>query len=82
MDFGDSGETLGVENIEHFDFAGWDIALFAAGSEVSSVYASKAARAGCTVIDNIVDCPAPLGPMRRTNSPLPISSVTSESAGR
>jgi aspartate-semialdehyde dehydrogenase len=52
IDFGDSGEELKVKNIDHFDFAGWDIALFAAGSEVSKAYASKAARAGCTVIDN------------------------------
>ena len=35
IDFGDSGKELKVQNIEHFDFAGWDIALFAAGSEVS-----------------------------------------------
>ena len=34
IDFGDSGEELKVKNLEHFDFAGWDIALFAAGSEV------------------------------------------------
>src|SRR5205085_2098477 len=33
-------------------FADWDIALFAAGSEVSRLYAPKAAQAGCTVIDN------------------------------
>src|SRR5829696_4849794 len=52
IDFGDSGEELRVRNLEHFDFAGWDIALFAAGSEVSKVYAPKAAAAGCTVIDN------------------------------
>ncbi|PWG03630.1 aspartate-semialdehyde dehydrogenase [Sphingosinicella humi] len=52
IDFGDSGRMLKVKNIEHFDFAGWDIALFAAGSEVSKVYAPKAAGAGCTVIDN------------------------------
>ena len=52
VDFGDSGKTLKVKNLEHFDFAGWDIALFAAGSEVSKVYAAKAAGAGCTVIDN------------------------------
>src|SRR6478735_4988337 len=52
IDFGDSGETLKVKNLDHFDFAGWDIALFAAGSEVSKVYAPKAAAAGCTVIDN------------------------------
>src|SRR5947209_8924066 len=52
VDFGDSGETLKVKNLEHFDFADWDIALFAAGSEVSRLYAAKAAQAGCTVIDN------------------------------
>ncbi len=52
IDFGDSGKTLKVKNLEHFDFTGWDIALFAAGSEVSKVYAPKAAAAGCTVIDN------------------------------
>jgi len=52
IDFGDSGQELKVRNLEHFDFAGWDIALFAAGSEVSKVYVPKAAQAGCTVIDN------------------------------
>ena len=52
IDFGDSGEELRVKNLEHFDFSGWDIALFAAGSDVSKVYAPKAAAAGCTVIDN------------------------------
>ena len=52
IDFGDSGEELRVRNIEHFDFAGWDMALFAAGSAVSAKYASIAAKAGCTVIDN------------------------------
>jgi aspartate-semialdehyde dehydrogenase len=52
IDFGDSGRELKVRNIEHFDFAGWDMALFAAGSAVAREYASKAAAAGCTVIDN------------------------------
>ncbi len=52
IDFGDSGKELKVQNIEHFDFEGWDIALFAAGSEVSSAHAPRAAAAGCTVIDN------------------------------
>jgi aspartate-semialdehyde dehydrogenase len=52
IDFGDSGKELKVQNIEHFDFGEWDIALFAAGSEVSKVYAPIAADAGCTVIDN------------------------------
>src|SRR3954469_4784672 len=52
IDFGDSGEMLKVKNLDHFDFAGWDIALLAAGSEVSKTHAPKAAAAGCTVIDN------------------------------
>jgi len=50
--FGDSGSELKVRNLEHFDFSGWDMALFAAGSEVSKVHAPRAAAAGCTVIDN------------------------------
>jgi len=52
IDFGDSGKELKVQNIEHFDFEGWDIALFAAGSDVSRAHAPRAAAAGCTVIDN------------------------------
>ncbi len=52
VDFGDSGKELKVQNIEHFDFEGWDIALFAAGSDVSRAHAPRAAAAGCTVIDN------------------------------
>ena len=52
IDFGDSGEELKVRNLEHFDFAGWDMALFAAGSETSKVYVPRAAESGCTVIDN------------------------------
>jgi aspartate-semialdehyde dehydrogenase len=52
IDFGDSGQELRVRNIDHFDFAGWDMALFAAGSEVSRQHAPRAAAAGCTVIDN------------------------------
>src|SRR4029079_19028873 len=39
-------------NLEHFDFDGWDIALFAAGSGISKVHVPRAAEAGCTVIDN------------------------------
>jgi aspartate-semialdehyde dehydrogenase len=52
IDFGDTDEKLKVKNLEHFDFSGWDIALFAAGSEVSKAHAPRAAAAGCTVIDN------------------------------
>ncbi len=52
VEFGDTGKMLKCKNIEHFDFAGWDIALFAAGSAVAKDYAPKAAKAGCVVIDN------------------------------
>ena len=52
IDFGETGKKLKVRNIEHFDPAGWDIALFAIGSEATKVYAPKFAAAGCTVIDN------------------------------
>jgi aspartate-semialdehyde dehydrogenase len=52
IDFGEEGVTLKVKNLEHFDFTGWDMALFAAGSETSKVHAPRAAQAGCTVIDN------------------------------
>jgi len=52
IDFGDTGKTLKVNNIEHFDFAGWDMALFAAGSGPTKLHAPRAAEAGCTVIDN------------------------------
>lgn len=52
IDFGEAGQELKVQNIEHFDFTGYDIALFAAGSGPAKQYAPKAAAAGCTVIDN------------------------------
>jgi aspartate-semialdehyde dehydrogenase len=52
IDFGDTGEKLKVASLEHFDFAGWDMALFAAGSGPAKIHAPRAAQAGCTVIDN------------------------------
>ena len=52
IEFGETGRMLKVKNLEHFDFSGWDIALFAAGSGPTKIYAPKAAAAGCTVIDN------------------------------
>lgn len=52
VELGDTGKMLKVQNIEHFDFAGWDMALFAAGSGPTKEYAPKAAAAGCVVIDN------------------------------
>jgi aspartate-semialdehyde dehydrogenase len=52
LEYGDTNKMLKVKNIEHFDFAGWDIALFAIGSDATKIYAPKAAAAGCVVIDN------------------------------
>ena len=52
IDFGESGKTLKVQNIENFDFTGWDIALFAAGSGPTAIHAPRAAASGCVVIDN------------------------------
>ena len=51
VDFGPA-KTLTVKLLESFDFTGTDIAFFAAGSEVSKIYAPKAAAAGAVVIDN------------------------------
>ena len=50
VSFGD--KTLKTQDLETFDFAGWDIALFAVGSDATKIYAPRAAGAGCVVIDN------------------------------
>ncbi|MHA6265999.1 aspartate-semialdehyde dehydrogenase [uncultured Aliiroseovarius sp.] len=50
VSFGDT--TLKTKDLDTFDFTGWDIALFAVGSEATKQYAPKAAKAGCVVIDN------------------------------
>ena len=52
VELGDTGKKLKVQNIEHFDFTGWDIALFAAGSAATKQHAPRAASQGCVVIDN------------------------------
>ena len=52
VEFGETGKMLKIQNIEHFDWSGWDMALFAIGSEATKTFAPKAAAAGCTVIDN------------------------------
>ena len=48
--FGD--KTLKTLDLDTFDFTGWDIALFAIGSDATKQYAPKVAKAGCVVIDN------------------------------
>ncbi|WP_171234688.1 aspartate-semialdehyde dehydrogenase [Ruegeria sp. HKCCA6837] len=50
VSFGD--KTLTTQDIDTFDFTGWDMALFAIGSDATKTYGPKAAAAGCVVIDN------------------------------
>lgn len=50
VSFGD--RTLKTTDLDTFDFKGWDIALFAVGSEATKKYAPRAAKTGCVVIDN------------------------------
>ena len=51
VSFGDK-TVLKVQNLETFDFKGWDIGLFSPGAAVSAIHAPRAAAAGCLVIDN------------------------------
>ena len=50
VSFGD--QTLKTRDLDTFDFTGWDMALFAIGSDATKKYAPIAAKAGCVVIDN------------------------------
>ena len=51
ISFGEK-RVLKVQNLDTFDFKGWDIGLFSPGASVSAVHAPRAAAAGCVVIDN------------------------------
>ncbi|MBS0644527.1 MAG: aspartate-semialdehyde dehydrogenase [Proteobacteria bacterium] len=51
VSFGDK-RVLKVQNLDTFDFSGWDIGLFSPGASVSAVHAPRAASQGCVVIDN------------------------------
>jgi aspartate-semialdehyde dehydrogenase len=50
VSFGD--KTLKTQDLDTFDFTGWDMALFAIGSDATKKYAPRAAKSGCVVIDN------------------------------
>ncbi|HMM08087.1 MAG TPA: aspartate-semialdehyde dehydrogenase [Paracoccus solventivorans] len=50
VSYGD--KTLKTKDIDGFDFTGYDIALFAIGSDATRKYAPIAASQGCVVIDN------------------------------
>ncbi|MBA4751748.1 MAG: aspartate-semialdehyde dehydrogenase [Sphingopyxis sp.] len=52
VEIGDSGRTVKCQNIDNFDWTGWDMAIFAIGSDATAIHAPKAAAAGCVVIDN------------------------------
>ena len=51
VSFGDK-RVLKVQNLDTFDFSGWDFGLFSPGASVSAVHAPRAAAQGCVVIDN------------------------------
>jgi aspartate-semialdehyde dehydrogenase len=51
VSFGEK-DVLKVQNLETFNFSGWDIGLFSPGAAISAVQAPRAAEAGCVVIDN------------------------------
>jgi len=46
------GKEMTVKNLDKETFEGIDIGLFSPGAGVSAVYAPKAAKAGCIVVDN------------------------------
>jgi aspartate-semialdehyde dehydrogenase len=51
VSFGEAA-VLKVRDLDRFDFAGMDLALFSADAAVSAVHAPRAAAAGCLVIDS------------------------------
>ncbi|MDC0158911.1 aspartate-semialdehyde dehydrogenase [Rhodospirillaceae bacterium] len=51
VSFGEK-KSLMVQNLETFDFTGFDIALFSAGSSIAEKFGLKAAKQGAVVIDN------------------------------
>lgn len=44
--------TLKIKDLENFNFSGFDIALFAIGSDATKIHAPRAAKTGCLVVDN------------------------------
>ncbi len=50
VSYGD--KTLKIKDLEGFNFSGYDIALFAIGSDATKEHAPRAAKSGCLVIDN------------------------------
>src|SRR5690625_7686627 len=42
-----AGKSVDVEDLDKFDFKGWDFALFSAGGSISAKYAPQIGRASC-----------------------------------
>lgn len=51
VSYGDK-KILKIQDLATYDFTGTTIGLFSPGGSVSAIYAPKAAKAGCVVIDN------------------------------
>ena len=96
VDFGETGKQYKIQNIEHFDPTGWDMALFAIGSEATKVHAPRFAAAGCTTLATPHGrrhdwktrlavgtgvCLCLAGAMG-CGTPLPVAGVTSLATGR
>ena len=45
-------KTIRCQNLDDFDFTGWDIAFMSAGGDVAKAQAPRITAAGCVVIDN------------------------------
>ena len=44
IEFGETGRELKVQNIEHFDWSGWDMARFAIGAAATRIWAGGATK--------------------------------------
>ena len=75
VSFGDKS-VLKVQNLDTFDFRGWDLALFSPGASVSAIHAPRAAAAGCLVIDNTSQF------RMEHDVPLVVPEVNPEALGR
>ncbi len=75
ISFGEK-QVLKVRNLETYDFAGTDIALFSPGASVSAIHAPRAAEAGCLVIDNTSQF------RMEFDVPLVVPEVNPEALGR
>ena len=55
IEYGDTDKMLKVQNIENFDWTGWDMAIFAIGSEATKKFAPIAAAASQQGVSRALD---------------------------